>query len=98
MEDSYRFFNNKKCAYMPCHKVDNTEDFNCLFCYCPLYLMEECGGNYKMAAGIKDCSDCLLPHRPKGYDYIVKKFREYNQKKAEEYIANLEKEMNKDND
>ena len=60
--------------------------------------MEECGGNYKMTAGIKDCSSCLIPHRPKGYDYIVNKFREYNQKKADEYIANLEKEMNKDND
>ena len=25
---------------------------------------------------IKDCSDCLIPHREKGYDYIIKKLEE----------------------
>lgn len=72
MENSYRFFNNKDCKYFPCHKIENSDEFNCLFCYCPLYLLEECGGNYKMTNGVKDCSDCLIPHRPKGYDHINK--------------------------
>ncbi|MDY3796251.1 MAG: cysteine-rich small domain-containing protein, partial [Agathobacter sp.] len=31
MEDSYKFFQNNKCKYFPCHK--GLTDFNCLFCY-----------------------------------------------------------------
>ncbi len=76
MENSYRFYRNLDCSYFPCHKVENTEDFNCMFCYCPLYLLEECGGNYIYYHGVKDCSNCLVPHRPKGYDYINTKLRE----------------------
>lgn len=90
MQDSYRFFNNKACKYLPCHQTENVDDFNCLFCYCPLYLMEDCGGNYKMTSGIKDCTSCLLPHKPNGYDYIVNKFREYNEKKVMEFLAEEE--------
>ena len=73
MDNSYRFFSNRDCKYFPCHDVKNKDDFNCLFCYCPLYLMEECGGNYKINKGVKDCSGCMIPHSPKGYDYINKK-------------------------
>lgn len=72
MENSYRFYNNRACEYFPCHKTEKEDEFNCMFCYCPLYLLEECGGNYKMTNGVKDCSDCLVPHRPKGYDHINK--------------------------
>ncbi len=72
MEFSYRFYTNKDCKYLPCHKVENIEEFNCLFCYCPLYLLEDCKGNYVMTQGIKDCSNCLIPHRPNGYDHINK--------------------------
>lgn len=79
MENSYRFYTNKDCVYLPCHKVSSTEDFNCMFCYCPLYFLKECGGNYKDTHGIKDCSDCLIPHKPNGYDYINKKIGEYNE-------------------
>lgn len=43
MSEHYKFFQNKECEYFPCHKVKEAEDFNCLFCYCPLYLKEECG-------------------------------------------------------
>ena len=42
MENSYRFFENKDCGYFPCHK--GLEDFNCLFCYCPMYTLEKCPG------------------------------------------------------
>ncbi len=70
----YRFFENKECEYYPCHKA---EQINCLFCFCPLYGLDDCGGNYKITKGkdgrwIKDCSDCQLPHNPEtGYDYVI---------------------------
>ena len=72
MKNSYAFFQNKECAYFPCHGTEHPEDFNCLFCYCPLYVLgEDCGGNYHyLDNGVKDCSACLLPHSPTGYDYI----------------------------
>lgn len=81
MENSYRFYRNTACKYFPCHKVKNEEEFNCMFCYCPLYFLEECGGNYIETNGIKDCTNCLIPHNPKGYDYINKKIMERNREK-----------------
>ena len=54
------------------------EDFNCLFCYCPLYALgDKCGGNFAYVGdGIKDCSGCLVPHGRGSYSYITKKFPE----------------------
>ena len=40
MKNSYRFYKNSECEYFPCHKIDNTDEFNCMFCYCPLYLLD----------------------------------------------------------
>ena len=73
MKNNSSFFQNKDCEYFPCHKMQ--EGLNCLFCYCPLYLMgEDCGGNFTYTAeGVKDCSNCTLPHSEEGYNYIVKK-------------------------
>ena len=78
MENSYRFFSNRSCRFFPCHRVTDESTFNCLFCYCPLYTLgEKCGGNFKYLGGIaKDCSDCTLPHSPRGYDYIVSRYPE----------------------
>lgn len=78
MEHSYHFFQNKACEYFPCHKGADSSDFNCLFCYCPLYALgDRCGGNCTYTeTGIKDCGKCLIPHKPNGYDYIVSKFSE----------------------
>lgn len=77
MKNSYRFFNNKECEYFPCHKTGKPEEFNCLFCFCPLYFFEDCGGNFRiLESGVKDCTKCLLPHVPKGYDHILAKLRE----------------------
>ena len=76
----YKFFRNSKCEFFPCHKTSDKENFNCLMCYCPLYYIENCSGNYTvMKNGIKDCTDCLLPH----YDYelVVAKITERNLKK-----------------
>ncbi len=78
MENSYRFFRNTACDYFPCHKVEKEDEFNCMFCYCPLYFLEECGGNHLDNDGVKDCSYCIIPHRPKGYDYINNKLIEQN--------------------
>lgn len=65
---NYKFFSNKKCKYYPCH---NLKEINCLFCYCPLYHMDDCGGNYKYTLnGIKDCSDCNIIHTRDGWDYV----------------------------
>ena len=76
--EHYKFFENKECEFFPCHQIKKGEKFNCLFCYCPLYLLNErCGGNFKILEnGIKDCSQCLIPHSEKGYDYIVEKIRQ----------------------
>lgn len=69
---SYKFFQNDKCEYFPCHAPQ--EDFNCMFCFCPLY-QKDCGGNYTILSnGIKDCSSCIIPHF--NYDYIIEKLRE----------------------
>ena len=70
----YKFFENNKCEFYPCHKGLNK--INCLFCFCPLYPFGNCGGNFKLINGIKDCSDCLLPHTEEGYDYIISKLVE----------------------
>lgn len=74
MENGSDYFKNSQCAYFPCHKTEN-ENFNCLFCYCPLYALgENCGGNFTYTeTGVKDCSGCLLPHSEDGYAYILSK-------------------------
>ena len=79
MENSYRFFSNHECKYFPCHKMPNDNDFNCLFCYCPLYFRgDKCGGNFKYSKdkGVKNCTDCHLPHLPEYYDTIVLKLKQ----------------------
>lgn len=77
MKNNCKYFENKDCEYFPCHKVAEGADFNCLFCYCPLYRMEDCGGNYRvLESGVKDCSACTLPHKAENYQYIIEKLRE----------------------
>ena len=72
---SYKFFQNKECEYFPCHEVKDTKDFNCMFCYCPLYpLKDKCGGNFSYTPnGIKDCSGCTFPHRANNYELVLEK-------------------------
>lgn len=75
---NYSFFSHRDCEYFPCHKGADPENFNCLFCYCPLYLLgENCGGNYRITpAGRKDCTNCLYPHRRENYDKIIRRYGE----------------------
>lgn len=76
IKNSSKFFNNNECPYFPCHNTENIENFNCIFCYCPLYNLTDCGGKFKVLEnGIKDCSDCMLPHKKENYDYIINKLK-----------------------
>lgn len=74
MENCSKFFQNKECEYFPCHK--GLSDFNCMFCYCPMYGKEICPGNPEFievdGRQIKDCSNCTFPHQPENYDTIMK--------------------------
>ena len=61
----FKGYTNTRCEFMPCHKGVKDE-FNCLFCYCPLVFLE-CPGPFavftdKNGLKRKDCSNCKLPH------------------------------------
>ena len=81
MKNSYKFFSNKECKYYPCHK--GIDELNCIFCFCPLYYMKDCGGDFKInEKGIKDCTGCIKPHVPEtGYDYVLEKIKEFKSEK-----------------
>ncbi|MBE6865449.1 MAG: metal-binding protein [Ruminococcaceae bacterium] len=74
MGNNYKFFNNSRCEYYPCHKADFP--LNCLFCFCPLYSKKSCPGTaeYIEVNGtiIKDCSNCTFPHKAENYEIILK--------------------------
>ena len=74
----YAYFSNRECEYFPCHPQADPEDFNCLFCYCPLYCLgPDCGGNFRyLPNGFKDCTLCLFPHRRDSYGAVTGRFRE----------------------
>lgn len=73
MENSYRFFENRQCGFFPCHRLEG--DFNCLFCYCPMYPYEDCPGTgvyaEKNGRRVKICTDCVFPHKPENYGAVV---------------------------
>ena len=60
----YTWFQNRECEYFPCHKGVREEEFNCLFCYCPLYRASDCRGSFVMRNGVES------------YAYILAKLRE----------------------
>ncbi len=66
---NHKYFVHDECPYYPCH--DLKEWKSCLFCWCPLFLLD-CDGNFSTINNIKDCSKCTIPHTVEGYDYIVK--------------------------
>ena len=72
---NYSFINHKDCEAFPCHDTIDREDFNCLFCYCPLYFTDEnCGGSFAYTKkGVKDCSHCIFPHERVNYESVVDK-------------------------
>ena len=77
-KDASRFFQNRECRHFPCHQgIDETE-FNCLFCYCPLYTLgKRCGGNYTYTEkGVKSCKNCVFPHEEANYERVTGRFEE----------------------
>ena len=82
----YAYFAHKECEYFPCHVGATEEDFNCLFCYCPLYVLgRSCGGNFRYTKeGIKDCTACLLPHKRKNYGYVIGRYQDIIEHMKEE--------------
>lgn len=80
MHEHFKFFENRECEYYPCHKAESTikeGEFNCLFCYCPLYTKEKCPGTPAYICDssgrrLKDCSGCTFPHRAENYDKIIR--------------------------
>ena len=78
MSEHFKFFCNRACEYFPCHENADPENFNCLFCYCPLYALgENCHGNFQYTKnGIKDCSNCQFPHKRENYEKILSRYNE----------------------
>ena len=70
--ENYKFFQHKDCEFFPCHDDVDENEFNCLFCYCPLYCLgEDCRGNFVILDnGCKDCSNCNIPHQKDNYSYV----------------------------
>ncbi len=84
--NDHTFFSNTDCKYFPCHEVADKKTFNCLFCFCPLYWLDNCGGTPEYISGVKDCSGCLVPHEQGGYEQVLNRLRmEYTKRKGEEY-------------
>lgn len=80
---TFSYFSNRACEYFPCHDVTDKGNFNCLFCFCPLYNLVDCGGDYSYLHNEpKDCSNCTLPHDKNNYGYIVEQL----------YISDKEKQ------
>ena len=77
-KENFKYFSHKDCEYFPCHENADPENFNCLFCFCPLYMLaEECGGNFTYTQnGYKDCSSCHFPHKRENYQKIMDKYME----------------------
>lgn len=72
----YKFFSHKDCEFFPCHGDIPIEDFNCIFCYCPLYPYQDCGGAYELLEnGVKSCEKCSFPHAGKNYDALLSRLR-----------------------
>lgn len=70
------YFSNSHCKYFVCHRNMDKDNFNCLFCFCPLFYLEDCGGSYIITSnGIKDCSNCNFPHFAENYVKVLKKIK-----------------------
>jgi len=74
---AYAFFRHTECEAFPCHKGIAPEAFNCLFCYCPLFHLADCGGLCtQLPSGERDCSECGLPHARDNYGAVIAKLME----------------------
>ncbi|RKM59758.1 ATP-binding cassette domain-containing protein [Butyrivibrio sp. CB08] len=70
------YFVNRACEFYPCHDVPD-DKFSCMFCYCPLFDVEDCGGEYFMTdKGVKNCRNCTFVHYRDNYTNVIKKLKE----------------------
>lgn len=76
MNEHFKHFQNSACEYFPCHAGVERAVFNCLFCYCPLYFLKDCGGNPAWRGLVKDCTNCGLPHAPGGYETVQSRLKQ----------------------
>ena len=83
--NNYKVVTNHKCEFFPCHKIEPGIQFNCLFCYCPLYFIE-CPGDYTLLDnGLKDCSQCTIIHRgEEGWEVVIATLNEHYEKLEKE--------------
>ncbi len=74
----YSFSQNTQCECFPCHPGADRENFNCLFCYCPLYALgKRCGGKFRyMENGFKDCTECTFPHERENYGAVLDRYKD----------------------
>ena len=81
----FAYFQNRECEFFPCHPGADPDNFNCLFCYCPLYMLgRDCGGGCTyLPNGLKDCTGCLFPHDRENYGLIMERFAEIAERMAE---------------
>lgn len=72
-ESASPFFANRACEFFPCHDDVDPDEFNCLFCYCPLYALgPRCGGDFEyLPSGVKSCMNCSVPHRGRTGNALV---------------------------
>ena len=72
-KNSSRFYQNLDCQYFPCHEGVSPDSFNCLFCYCPLYMLgPDCGGTFEVLDnGFKSCMGCTFPHEADHYEAMT---------------------------
>lgn len=69
---SHKYFQNESCKFFPCKPGEP----NCLLCYCPLYLLDNCGGDWQIFNDMKDCSGCHMTDGESGWLYVVECLRE----------------------
>ena len=74
----HQFFQNRQCRFFPCHEGIAESEFNCLFCYCPLYALgKKCGGNCRYnEKGNKVCAECTFPHWRENYEKVISRYEE----------------------
>lgn len=67
------FFTYDACPYFPCHEGVEPSEFNCMFCYCPLYALgPRCGGDFEYTpGGVKSCAKCTVMHEGRQGSRIV---------------------------
>jgi Zn-finger protein len=77
VENSHKYFRNAACKYFPCHRAADDGEFNCLFCFCPLYMLPDCGGDFVLRGKVKDCTPCAKPHGPGGYEHVLTRLKRW---------------------